>query len=313
MQPNTFSQVQHIEVHAELAGQRLDNYLFRILNGVPKTHVYRIIRKGEVRVNRKRAKPILRLNPGDIIRLPPLQLQTKSSVSASEKFIAAVADRILYENNQLLVLNKPAGLPVHGGTGQLSTVMGCVRALRPNCRYLELAHRLDKETSGCLIIAKKASVLKALHELFRTGQVEKHYMALVNGCWQVSEFVVELPLLKQVMASGERRVVVDQTGKACCTLFHTERCYQAASLMSIRLASGRTHQIRVHAAANGHGLAGDDKYGDFSLNRRWRQAGLKRLFLHASQISFTLPEMLKPMTLQAPLDANLQAILERLS
>lgn len=305
--------VQYMSIDEYSVGQRLDNYLLKCLKNVPKTHIYRIIRKGEVRINKKRAKPAIRLQLGDVVRIPPIQLQEQQPIiRSSPTFIEQIRSRVLHDDQDMLIINKPAGLPVHGGTGSMSTVMGCVRALYPQLKYVELAHRLDKATSGCLVMAKKPSVLKYLHELLREGKVEKKYTALVKGHWQCDNTKVDKPLLKTQAGTGQRSVQVDSNGKHAVSYFTAERYFSEATLVSILLDTGRTHQIRVHAQSMQHPIAGDERYGDYEFNKQLTQLGLKRLFLHASGIQFKSYSQ-QLIKVEAPLDQALENILEKLA
>ncbi|HLA74535.1 MAG TPA: 23S rRNA pseudouridine(955/2504/2580) synthase RluC [Gammaproteobacteria bacterium] len=307
-------QVQFIEIQDEYDGQRLDNFLVSRLKGVPKSHIYRIVRKGEVRVNKGRIKPDYRLQAGDSVRIPPLRLAEPADTAApSDQTLARIQHSILYEDKGLLILNKPSGIAVHGGSGLSYGIIEALRALRPDAPFLELVHRLDRDTSGCLAIAKKRSVLRSLHELLRTGQVDKRYLALVKGRWRGKGRSVKLALSKNTLQSGERVVRVDAQGKAAESVFDPQNHYSEATLMAVKLLSGRTHQIRVHAAHSGHPLAGDDKYGDKEFNQAMRKLGLKRLFLHAHTLAFQLPETGQKINISAPLNPELQQFLTKLN
>lgn len=305
--------VQYISVPTEVAGQRIDNFLINRLKGMPKTHIYRILRKGEVRVNKKRIKPTYRVQTGDQIRLPPMELEDKKTIpNPSQQFMTFLSTRILYEDKNLLIINKPSGIPVHGGS---SVKLGLVEALRcmyPELEQLELAHRLDADTSGCLILAKKRSVLREIHELLREGKVRKVYRALTKGHWKNSQLRVEEPLRKNTLSSGGRIVRVHAEGKPSVTLFEPLHIYKKAMLMEAVLETGRTHQIRVHAQYKGHPLAGDEKYGDKEFNKAMRQFGLKRLFLHAYLIEFVIPSSGQHIKITAPLEDDLLACLKAL-
>jgi 23S rRNA pseudouridine955/2504/2580 synthase len=303
--------VQYITIDADYAGQRIDNFLMTRLKGLPKTRVYRILRKGEVRVNKKRIDPSYRLQAGDEVRLPPMHLEEKSApVMPSKRAAALLTDRILYEDKGLLIINKPPGMPVHGGAGISMGVIEALRSMYPKLPQLELAHRLDLDTSGCLVIAKKRSVLKELHELLRSGDVHKVYLTLTKGQWVKSELRVEAALRKNQLNSGERMVRVDVDGKPSLTVFEPIHTYGNAMLMEATLHTGRTHQIRVHARYRSHPVAGDEKYGDKEFNKQMRTYGLKRLFLHSHKIEFTLPSTEQHIKIIAPLDADLQACLD---
>ncbi|SCZ58896.1 23S rRNA pseudouridine(955/2504/2580) synthase RluC [Thiohalomonas denitrificans] len=301
-------QVRETTVGEDSGGQRIDNFLLKRLKGVPKSRIYRLLRKGEVRVNRRRAKPEYRLQKGDIVRIPPVRTRDPAAAAKpGEWVLKQVEQNILYEDDGLLVLNKPSGLAVHGGSGVSHGVIEALRALRPDARFLELAHRLDRDTSGCLVIAKKRSTLRAFHELMRNGGVDKRYLTLVQGRWRGGK--VEAPLRKNILSSGERLVKVHTAGKYALSLFSPVTLYEGASLMEVKLITGRTHQIRVHARHSGHPIAGDDKYGDSEFNRRMAGFGLKRLFLHAGLLHFTLDTTVH---VEAPLEEGLKKILKAL-
>lgn len=299
--------VKQLSIEPEFAGQRLDNFLINLLKGLPKSRLYRIIRKGEVRVNKGRIKPDYRIRAGDVIRIPPLRLSADFSANSSEeasalakaktKFSAKISEKLLtqiiFEDDGMLVLNKPSGMAVHGGSGLSFGVIEALRILRPDCPHLELVHRLDRETSGCLMIAKRRSTLRWLHELLRTGQIEKRYWALVKGDWRGGKVVSE-PLKKNQLSSGERIVKVNADGQEALTAFRVLKSYTGtkipkATLMEASPITGRTHQIRVHAEFVGSPVAGDEKYGDELFNREMKKQGLSRLFLHAVSISLPLP------------------------
>ena len=293
--------VRLVTVTENQDGQRIDNYLFRIFKGVPKSHVYRILRSGEVRVNKKRIDQTYRLQAGDIIRIPPVK-----TAEREEKRIPDARFDILYEDDSILVINKPAGVAVHGGSGVSFGVIEQLRAMRPEAKFLELVHRLDKETSGILVLAKKRSALTRLHEQIREGAIDKRYQALVHGNWKNQRQHVRLPLLKYHTADGERRVRVDAAGQESHTVFNVLRHYPDFTLLEAELKTGRTHQIRVHLASSGFVIAGDEKYGDYELNRQLQKGkkgedALKRMFLHACKITFVHPETGKPVTITAPL------------
>ena len=306
-------QVRVIEVAADEEGQRIDNFLVTRLKGVPKSRIYRILRTGEVRVNRGRIKPGYRVQAGDAIRIPPLrQAETAPPARPGDRVLERVAASIVFEDKGLLVLDKPSGLAVHGGSGLSFGLIEALRALRPDAPFLELGHRLDRDTSGCIIIAKKRSVLRAFHALLREGGTDKRYLALLKGRWQGGERRVEAPLRKNVTQSGERMVRVAEDGKPALTILRPVTRYGDATLVEAELVTGRTHQVRVHAAHIGHPIAGDDKYGDDSFNKRMAALGLRRLFLHASALSFTLTESGQSLDVSAPLPAELHTILENL-
>ena len=305
--------VRHLEIASNYAGQRLDNFLLRELKGAPKSLIYRIVRKGEVRLNGGRVQPDRRLQTGDVLRIPPVRLNERQeqplrpSPGLAEQLRAAV----LYEDREILILNKPAGLAVHKGSGVDYGVIEALRALRPNEPFLELAHRLDRDTSGCLALAKTAVVLRLIQDAFRIGQVEKRYLALVRDYWNHGPREVNLPLRRNLLRGGERMVEVMDDGKPAQTRFNPVSLFKPASLLEVRIATGRTHQIRVHAAHLDHPLAGDDKYGDAGFNRMMAdQYGLRRLFLHAH--SLNLPLGGRDIAVSAPLDAELRAVLDHL-
>jgi 23S rRNA pseudouridine955/2504/2580 synthase len=305
--------VQLMDISAEQAGQRIDNFLLRILKGVPKSRIYRLLRKGEVRVNRSRTRPEYRLQHGDQVRIPPVRVSAERESQPGEQALARVNDAIVYEDERLLVLNKPAGMAVHGGSGLSFGVIEALRALRPNAPFLELVHRLDRDTSGCLLIAKRRSELRTLHELLRSGAVEKRYLLLAEGDWSEGRTEITAPLSKNLLQSGERLVRVDPLqGKEARTLFRFLEKYPGACLMEADLKTGRTHQIRVHAMHAGHALAGDEKYGDAEFNRRMRALGLKRLFLHAHYVAFRDRERDREIEVSAPLGDDLRQLIQQL-
>jgi 23S rRNA pseudouridine955/2504/2580 synthase len=296
-------------------GQRIDNFLITRLKGLPKSHLYRVLRKGEVRVNKKRIKPEYRLQLGDMVRVPPLRLSTQSNAPAkpSQNAQQLLTTRVLYEDKNLLIINKPSGMAVHGGSGVSLGVIEILRAMRPQEKFLELVHRLDRDTSGCLMLAKKASVLKELHELLRSGNMEKKYWALVKGYWPKHLHIVDAPLKKYELRCGERMVNVDQEGKAAVTEFRVLQRFENTTLLEATLQTGRTHQIRVHALHAGYPLAGDDKYGDKDFNKNMRAYGCKRLFLHAVSLSFVLPTTGQRVSVSSEVDDSLKICLEKLS
>jgi len=305
--------VQWLDISAEQAGQRIDNFLLRVLKGVPKSRVYRLLRKGEVRVNKGRIGPEYRLQSGDQVRIPPVRVaESPAGAPPPDAVLERLADAVIYEDERLLVLDKPAGIAVHGGSGLDYGVIEGLRALRPQAPYLELVHRLDRDTSGCLMIAKKRSELRSLHDLLRSGAVRKRYLLLAMGDWRQGPWKVDAPLKKNQLSGGERIVRVDPEGKAALTRFRHLESYAGASLMEADLGTGRTHQIRVHAAHAGHPLAGDEKYGDPRFNRRLRELGLKRLFLHAHYLAFEDTERQRAIEVSAPLSADLRGVIQKL-
>ncbi len=310
---NTNQGVQFITIDAEQDGQRIDNFLKTQLKGVPKSLIYRILRKGEVRVNKKRIKPEYKLCAGDEIRVPPVRVAEENALPSSKlSSVQALASQIIYEDDVIIVLNKPSGLAVHGGSGLSFGVIEGLRALRPESKFLELVHRLDRDTSGLLLVAKKRSALKHLHEQLRVKTMRKQYLALVRGQWQPHVKVVNAPLLKNILQSGERIVRVNSDGKPSETRFQIVQKFANATLVMASPITGRTHQIRVHTAHAGHPIACDDKYGERAFDEQVKLAGLNRLFLHAYRLTFTHPVTDKELTLEAPLGKELQAVLDRL-
>jgi 23S rRNA pseudouridine955/2504/2580 synthase len=307
------NQVQLITIDEGGEGQRIDNYLLRICKGVPKSHIYRVLRSGEVRVNKGRIDQTYRLQLGDIVRVPPIRVAEKS-----EQHVPGEEFAILMEDSCLLVINKPAGVAVHGGSGVSYGVIEQLRASRPDAKFLELVHRLDRETSGILLLAKKRSALVFMHQQIRDGLLDKRYLALVSGDWKNARQHVKLALHKFTRPDGERRVRVQEDGMASHTVFSLIKKYRDFALLEAELKTGRTHQIRVHLASTGFPIAGDDKYGDFTLNRVLQKSegerlALKRMFLHAHKITFMHPETEKNVTLQAPLPPECQRFIDSLA
>lgn len=301
--------MQWLEIGEANCEQRLDNFLITYLKGVPKTRIYRMVRKGEVRVNKGRADVSYKLAIGDIVRIPPVRVAEKPDaviVQPTLKF--SLENHILYEDDGFIVLNKPAGFAVHGGSGINSGVIEGLRQLRQQ-KFLELVHRLDKETSGCLLIAKKRSVLKLLHDMFRGDGMQKTYLALLAGQFKRKQQIVDVPLLKNVAQGGERMVVVSQAGKMAETLFTRLQQFQEATLVHAAPKTGRTHQIRVHAAWLGHPIVADDRYGEDEINKTFKKRGYKRLFLHAEQLQFVHPVTGVALHFTAPLPDDLQQLL----
>ena len=298
-----------VEVEADAVGRRLDNFLISALKGLPRARVYRMIRSGEVRVNKGRSKPSYHLAAGDIVRIPPVRgLEKNAEPYVSPGRADWLKTCVIYEDDYLLVLNKPSGLAVHGGSGVSLGAIELLRSTRPDCHYLELVHRLDRDTSGCLLIAKKRSSLRALHAEFRDGHVEKIYYALLTGRWKGGDREVALPLLTEHREGGERHVRTGADGKTAVTRFFPQKRYDDAVFMQVELLTGRTHQIRVHAAAIGYPVAGDERYGSGAA----LPTGLRRLFLHAGKLGFRHPGSQEWITLEAPLGADLQAVLARI-
>jgi len=311
--PTPAPSVKTLTVDEDSAGQRLDNFLMRHLKGVPKTHVYRIIRSGEVRVNKGRASAEQRVEAGDLVRLPPVrvsaQVQAKADAPAPAREFP-----VLMEDEALMAIDKPAGVAVHGGSGVSFGVIEQLRRARPASTNLELVHRLDRETSGVLLVAKKRSALKNLQDQFRDRETGKTYLALVLGLWPSNKKVIDSPLMKYTIPNGvgegERRVKVvgkdDPNGMRSITLVRVARTVGPYTLLEVTIKTGRTHQIRVHLASQGHPIAGDDKYGDFEHNKLLQKMGLKRMFLHAWQLKFQHPQSHRPVSLQAPLPPELK-------
>ena len=311
--PEIRTPVRHLEVTAEEAGQRLDNFVQKRLGDVPRSRVYRVIRKGEVRVNGRRAGPETRLKAQDKIRLPPVRvLPADAPRRPAADLLTRIQAAVIYEDKRLLVLDKPAGVAVHGGSGVSSGVIEALRALRPD-ETLELVHRLDRDTSGCLLVARDAATLRVLHALLRTEGFEKRYLALLGGRWELGEKRIDVPLRTDTRVGGERTVRADAQGKPSISRFRPVQFFgRLATLVEVELDTGRTHQIRVHAAHAGHPVAGDAKYGDADLNAELRTLGLARMFLHASSLSFTWPQG-GSFSVNAPLPADLATLLERLA
>jgi 23S rRNA pseudouridine955/2504/2580 synthase len=304
--------VEYVRVSEDEAGQRLDNFLLARLKGVPKSHVYRLLRKGEVRVNKGRAKPDYRVEPGDEVRLPPVRRPEPGETPPRGRNAGLrLESSIIHEDDRLIVLDKPTGIAVHGGSGLSHGVIEALRSARPDAPYLELVHRLDRETSGCLLIAKRRSTLRALHELLREGRVEKRYLALVKGRWELGEVRLE-DRLRKTVRGGERIVTVDETGKTARSIFRPVEIGSAASLLEVRIMTGRTHQIRVQAAEAGHPLAGDERYGDRDYNRRMKELGLERLFLHAASVGWEDPVSGEWRVYSTPLPDDLGEVLSSL-
>jgi 23S rRNA pseudouridine955/2504/2580 synthase len=300
--------VRWIDVTEDEAGQRIDNYLLARLKGVPKSHVYRILRSGEVRINSKRAEASQKIVAGDRIRVPPVRVAEPGEREPAPHFKMPV----LFEDEFLLAIDKPAGLAVHGGSGVAHGVIESLRSMRPEARFLELVHRLDRETSGVLLLAKKRASLTVLHEMMRTRSMDKRYLAGVAGRFRNERQRVRLALAKRVTKEGEKRVSVSDEGQEAETVFHLVERSAEFSLLEAQLLTGRTHQIRVHLAHLGHPVLGDDKYGDFELNRRLRKEGLKRMFLHAAKLSFDHPVTGGKVELASPLPGELEKFRARM-
>ena len=305
----SFPKVRKVNVSEDEAGQRIDNFLARYLKGVPKSHIYRILRRGEVRVNSGRIRAQYKVCAGDTVRIPPVRISESKPGHVPG---INLEQHVLFENPRLLVINKPSGIAVHGGSGLSYGIIEALRAERSTAPYLELGHRLDRETSGCLVIAKRRSFLRAFHEQLQQGQVKKLYLALVDGQWQGGKRTVDVPLRKNQLRGGERMVSVDPEGKTAISIFRPVSVYQDTSLVEVELKTGRTHQIRVHGQHIGHPLAGDEKYGEEQFNRRMRAIGLRRMLLHAHMIEFVDPYDDEVITVSSPLDENARAVLGHL-
>ncbi|WP_216782743.1 23S rRNA pseudouridine(955/2504/2580) synthase RluC [Candidatus Profftia tarda] len=303
-----------VTIRADEDRKRIDNFLRAQLKGMPKNMIYRILVKGEVRVNKKRIKPRYKLQTGDEVRIPPVRIieRDEKLVSVKMNKVAELKHCIIFEDDDLLVLNKPSGTAVHGGSGLKFGIIEAMRALRPEAEFLELVHRLDRETSGALIIAKKRSSLRILHEQLRMKEIYKDYLALVRNQWQSHCKIVEAPLLKNITKSGQRIIKVDTEGKHSETLFKIEERFKNSTLVRARPITGRTHQIRVHTLYAGHPIAFDDRYGDRQFDRQIKETGLNRLFLHASSLIFKHPNTGKKICVKASMDNNLSHCLNEL-
>ena len=315
MSDNKSEQGGHVQsrtIDADCAGQRLDNYLLRELKGVPRTRIYRACRKGEVRVNKGRVKPDYRIKEGDEVRIPPIRVPEPSAApTIPRRWSDQLLKSAVYEDKGLLVINKPSGLAVHGGSGLSYGLIECLRQMRPDDKYLELVHRIDRDTSGCIMIAKRRPLLREIHRQLRAGTVDKRYLALVPGQWPKHCRVVDAPLYKFKLPSGESMVRVAKEGKAAVTRFSIVERFANATLIEAKPITGRTHQIRVHAQHAGFPLLGDDKYSNDEDHEFCKTIGLKRLFLHARSLSFSLPDQ-ERLEVQAGLDPNLEFILDKL-
>jgi 23S rRNA pseudouridine955/2504/2580 synthase len=311
--PPASAQVKYLTVGEESAGQRLDNYLVRELKGVPKTHVYRIIRSGEVRLNKGRAAADSRVAAGDVVRVPPVRVSQRPEQKLARPAPAREFP-ILFEDEHLIAVDKPAGVAVHGGSGVSFGVIEQLRQARPQAKFLELVHRLDRETSGILLVAKRRSALTALQDQFRERETGKTYLALALGAWPAGTKVIDQPLHKYLQADGERRVRVvakdDPDGMRSITLVKVAEALPGCSLLEVTIKTGRTHQIRVHLSSQGHPIAGDDKYGDFDRNKSLQKLGLRRMFLHAWRLQFTHPATGLRIALQAALPPELTTFLD---
>ena len=305
--------VSFITVDDDHADRRLDNFLIGYFASLPRTRIYRMIRKGEVRVNKGRIKQNYRLQTGDTVRVPPMYLSTQEKPSTPpEKLSELIGNSIIYEDDYLIAINKPSNIAVHSGSGVQYGVIEILRAQRPETDFLELIHRLDRATSGCLLIAKGHKTLRGMHGILKSDHVKKNYLALLKGQLTDTMRTVDVPLNKVSTESGDRMVRIDNAGKQALTHFHSQEHFRVASLSRIELVTGRTHQIRVHAAYIDHPLAGDEKYGDWEFNRAMKKLGLKRLFLHAETLSFEMPGTGKQIELKAPLPDELDQFLKKL-
>ena len=307
-------QVSFLTVDDEHADRRLDNFLIGHFGSIPKTRIYQMIRKGEVRVNKGTIKQDYRLQTGDMVRVPPVYLTPRENSSRPpERLLALIRNSIIHEDEYLIAINKPSNVAVHSGSGVEYGVIEILRAQRPEAHFLELVHRLDRATSGCLLIAKDHKTLRGMHDLLKSGAVKKNYLALMKGQLMDSLRTVDMPLSKSDTIPGDRKITVDKTGKQALTHFHLLERFSVASLSRVELMTGRTHQIRVHAAYIEHPLAGDDKYGDWEFNRAMKKSGLKRLFLHAETLSFEMPDTGKQINLTAQLPHELDQCLNNLA
>lgn len=307
------TEVKQVVIDSDRSGQRIDNFLQRELDGIPRSRIYQMLRKGEVRVNKGRIKQTYRLQAGDTVRIPPLFVEdAKTAPVVSTKLAEKLLGAILYEDDSVIVLNKPSGLSVHGGTGQKLGVIEAIRASEPRYEKLELVHRLDRETSGCLLLAKDLPSLRQLHTDMKSGEIDKTYTALLMGQLSRKSLRVDKPLSRTTRRAGERIVGIDAQGKKAVTVFNRKKSYKQATLVEIDLLTGRTHQIRVHSASIGHPVIADEKYGDKDINQYFKQLGLRRLFLHASALQFRAPASGKKLNIKAPLDPQLLSILDKL-
>jgi len=303
--------VTFIHIDADQAGQRIDNFLMTHLKGVPRSKIYQIVRRGEVRVNKGRIKAHYKIQTGDEIRIPPVRTAQRENIVVNKAIIHKLRDAIIYEDEDFLAINKPAGVAVHGGSGVKSGLIESLRAARPEAKFLELVHRLDKNTSGCLLVAKKRSALRYLQDLFRQHKIKKKYLALVKGNAKNKSYHVELALKKNTLSSGERIVRVNKEGKTAISDFNIIESGKVASLYEVDIHTGRTHQIRVHAQSLGHPIAGDEKYGDDEFNKQMKNYHLKRMFLHAASLSVKSSSG-KIINLSAPLEQALTTVLSNI-
>jgi len=304
---------KQIVISEDNAGQRIDNFLIRYFGKIPKSRVYQMLRKGEVRINSGRIKQTYRLTTGDILRVPPVYIDEQGHSIPSPSLQQRIKDSIIFEDEGLIIINKPAGIVVHSGSGQSHGVIEAFRAIGNDYEKLELVHRLDKDTSGCLMLAKSIPVLRQLHTAMKNDNIAKSYCALLAGRISKKEITVDAALSKNTISSGERLVTLDENGKSAVTIYTRERVFSTATLVNIKLITGRTHQIRVHSASIEHPVIGDLKYGDRFINQQYKKQGLKRMFLHAKSLRFTSPVNKKNMVIDAPLDAGLVNFLEKLN
>jgi len=316
--PTNTNKAYFVEIDENHAGQRIDNFLITHLKGVPKTRIYRIIRKGEVRVNKGRVKQTTRLELGDKVRIPPIRQSESGTENLDGSRYAFLNKAVLFEDDWLLVLNKPSGMAVHAGSGIKVGVIEALRALRTDLKYIELVHRLDRETSGCLVLAKKASALKVLNDDFKTNslknpRLDKRYLTLVEGQWKHGPRRITKALNTKASRHGERHVVVDQNGLYASSIVTPRACAKTASLLEVKLLTGRTHQVRVHCQSEGHNVAGDQRYGDNEFNKKMKSYGLSRLFLHAMSIQFFHPVSQKQIQIEAPLPSELTSVINNLA
>lgn len=310
---STLTSVQLIEITPDQAGQRVDNFLIKSLKKLPKSRLYRIIRKGEVRINKKRVKPEYKLCSGDMLRIPPVRLDEDNNgpVTIPAELLQRLETSVLYENEEILVLNKPGGLAVHSGSGLKYGVIDAMRLLRPQ-HDMELVHRLDRDTSGCLLLAKNRHSLRIMQRLLQSGEIRKTYQAIVKGHWKRSLTSIDLPLLRQTMPNGEKKVFVDDLGQTASTKIESIRhssCQKVDySLLQINLLTGRTHQIRVHCQSQQHEIAGDSKYGDRKFNQNMKSIGIRRLMLHASELEIPRNAHTKELSILAPEPAEFRKL-----
>lgn len=304
--------VQQRVIDANHDNQRLDNYLISILSNVPKSLIYKIIRKGEVRVNKKRAKPMQKLSLNDVVRTPPIKIEEKEKIYVSQGLIEELEKKVLVENDEWLVIDKPSGIPVHAGEDVRVGVIEALRYARPEQDFLELVHRLDKETSGCLLIAKNRKALLFLQDLFRHGKIKKTYWALTYGRWEKEQVLIDAAMRKNAEIGGERVVILDENGKSAQTQFTVLKSFNDSTLVSAEPFTGRTHQIRVHAQALGHPLAGDTKYGNKVFNQKLKEHGLNRLFLHAYSLRWDDKHTNKKQEVSVKIPSNLESVLHTL-